>query len=144
MKIALLRVGIDTGSGGIHGPLFQDGSFEYIPIPDGLNQDNRTYGNTVGRYGKRLVEYFPGKRREESHGSAYPLRSGVHHFHLWRPNIPESQITTPKTRRSFAFLLRATRLWFRVQSCFVFDGVFFSSDRWLGQRFLSANPGLPV
>ncbi len=65
MKIALLRVGIDTGSGGIHGPLFQDGSFEYIPIPDGLNQDNRTYGNTVGRYGKRLVEYFPGKRREE-------------------------------------------------------------------------------
>jgi len=24
----LLRVGIDTGSGGIHGPLFSDGSFE--------------------------------------------------------------------------------------------------------------------
>jgi hypothetical protein len=31
MQIILLRVGIDTGSGGIHGPLFSDGSFEYIP-----------------------------------------------------------------------------------------------------------------
>ena len=36
MQVVLLRVGIDTGSGGIHGPLFADGSFEYIPIPDGF------------------------------------------------------------------------------------------------------------
>ena len=34
MQVVLLRVGIDTGSGGILGPLFSDGSFEYIPIPD--------------------------------------------------------------------------------------------------------------
>lgn len=63
MKVAMLRVGIDTGSGGIHGPLFQDGSFEYIPIPDGRRDDERTYGNTVGRRGAPLVEYFPARRR---------------------------------------------------------------------------------
>jgi len=67
VQIVLLRVGIDTGSGGIHGPLFSDGSFEYIPIPDrfqGQGVDKRTYGNTIGRKGRTLVEYFPQARRE--------------------------------------------------------------------------------
>jgi len=59
MKVVLLRIGIDTGSGGIHGPLFADGTFEYIPIPDGEAVDERTYGNTVGRYGRKLIDYFP-------------------------------------------------------------------------------------
>ncbi len=63
MKIAMLRIGIDTGSGGMHGPLFQDGSFEYIPIPDGFGIDARTYGNTTGRNGRKLVEYFPKSRQ---------------------------------------------------------------------------------
>ena len=67
MQVVLLRVGIDTGSGGIHGPLFSDGSFEYIPIPDrfgGNGVDKRTYGNTRGKRGRRLVDYFPEPRRE--------------------------------------------------------------------------------
>ena len=66
MQVVLLRVGIDTGSGGIHGPLFRDGSFEYIPIPDhfgGRGIDERTYGNTLSRTGQRLVSYFPESRR---------------------------------------------------------------------------------
>ena len=66
MQVVLLRVGIDTGSGGIHGPLFRDGSFEYIPIPDrfgGRGVDERTYGNTLSRRGQRLVSYFPESRR---------------------------------------------------------------------------------
>jgi hypothetical protein len=63
MQIVLLRVGIDTGSGGIHGPLFADGGFEFIPIPDGFGIDSRTYGNTVGRRGRPFVEYFPARRR---------------------------------------------------------------------------------
>jgi hypothetical protein len=58
MKVALVRIGIDTGSGGIHGPLFQAGTFEYIPIPDGFGKDERTYGNTTGRHGKKLVRVF--------------------------------------------------------------------------------------
>ena len=59
MKVAMVRIGIDTGSGGIHGPLFHDGTFEYLSIPDGLQKDERTYGNMTGRYGRKLVEYFP-------------------------------------------------------------------------------------
>jgi len=61
MKAVLLRVGIDTGSksGGILGPLFPDGTFEFIPIKDtGDTGDPRTYGNTAGRHGRRLFEYF--------------------------------------------------------------------------------------
>ena len=63
MKVALLRIGIDTGSGGVHGPLFKDGSFEYVPIPDQFGVDRRTYGNTVGRQGRPLVAYFPQSRQ---------------------------------------------------------------------------------
>lgn len=64
MQVILLRVGIDTGSGGILGPLFRDGSFEFVPIPDGRGVDKRTYGNTRGRHGRRMIDYFPAARRE--------------------------------------------------------------------------------
>jgi len=67
MQVVLLRVGIDTGSGGILGPIFKDGSFQYIPIPDNFGEqgvDRRTYGKTRGRHGGRLVDYFPEGRRE--------------------------------------------------------------------------------
>jgi hypothetical protein len=67
MKAVLLRIGIDTGSGGIHGPLFKDGSFDYVPIPDrmdGKGVDERRYGNTVGRFGRELVQYFPKSKQD--------------------------------------------------------------------------------
>lgn len=63
MKIVLLRVGIDTGSGGMHSPLFQDGSFEFVYIPDGCNVDERTYGSLMGERGIPLVKYFPLSRQ---------------------------------------------------------------------------------
>jgi len=62
VNVVLLRVGIDTGSGGIHGPLFEDGSFEFIPIPDGpatSAPNTPTYANTKGRYGRAFIDYFP-------------------------------------------------------------------------------------
>jgi hypothetical protein len=66
MKVAILRVGIDSGCGGIQGPLFQDGTFEFIPIPkygtDIENTGEPTYGNTKGKYGKPLIDYFPTKK----------------------------------------------------------------------------------
>ena len=62
MKVAMVRIGVDTGCGGIYGPLFQDGTFEYVPIPDGFGIDNRTYANTFGRHGRKLIEYFPKSR----------------------------------------------------------------------------------
>lgn len=66
MRVVLLRVGVDTGAaaGGMVGPLFRDGSFDFVPIPDGLHLDERTYGNTEGRHGRKLVEYFPEKKRQ--------------------------------------------------------------------------------
>jgi len=66
MQVVLLRVGIDTGSGGMHGPIFSNSSFEYIPIPDrfgGKGVDHRTYGNTRARNGQTLAGYFPKARR---------------------------------------------------------------------------------
>ncbi len=33
-KALLLRVGLDRGTGGALGPIYPDGTFEYIPIPE--------------------------------------------------------------------------------------------------------------
>lgn len=60
----MLRVGIDAGCGGMQGPLFRDGSFELIPIPDDRMLDSRTYGNTIGRNGRPLSEFFPTRRQQ--------------------------------------------------------------------------------
>jgi hypothetical protein len=61
--MAMLRVGIDSGSGGIDGPLFADGSFEFVPIPDTTKLDERTYGNQMARAGNPLSDFFPEARR---------------------------------------------------------------------------------
>lgn len=56
----LLRVGIDTGTGGGHGPLFPDGRFEYVPIPESRETtERRTYAELSGRYGEALSTYVP-------------------------------------------------------------------------------------
>jgi hypothetical protein len=47
----------------MQGPLFADGTFEYVPIPDRHGIEDRTYGNTVGRAGRPLVDYFPTRTR---------------------------------------------------------------------------------
>jgi len=67
MQVVLIRIGVDTGAGEIHGPLFKDGTFEYIPIPDqfrGTGVDTRTYGTTRGKKGIALIEYFPSRLRD--------------------------------------------------------------------------------
>ena len=66
MNVVLLRVGIDTGCGGIHSPLFKDGTFEFVPIPDSREYDERTYGNSRGRMGRVFVNYFPERLREKA------------------------------------------------------------------------------
>jgi hypothetical protein len=72
MQVVLLRVGIDTGSGGIHGPLFKDETFEFVPICDKRNRfgvNRETYGNTRGTiHGRVLADYFPDKRRDKARG----------------------------------------------------------------------------
>ena len=69
MKVVLLRVGIDTGTGGMHGPLIDaENHYEYIPIPDDKYEiDERTYGETNGMLRKQpLIEYFPKKTQEDN------------------------------------------------------------------------------
>jgi hypothetical protein len=63
-QVVLLRVGIDAGCGGIQSPLFPDGTFELICIPDRKGVSVHTYGNTVGKNGKPLASYFPESRRK--------------------------------------------------------------------------------
>jgi len=70
LRIALLRVGIDTGCGGIHGPLYSDGSFEYIPIPDVTGLSRLTYGDMIGRHGIPLADYFPLSMRDRARRTA--------------------------------------------------------------------------
>ncbi|MFZ2472161.1 MAG: hypothetical protein WAW52_09515 [Methanothrix sp.] len=60
MKAMLLRIGIDSTAGGALGPIFDDGSFEYIPIPEGwVSQERNTYKDIIGRRGRPLSEYIP-------------------------------------------------------------------------------------
>jgi hypothetical protein len=95
MKVVLLRVGIDTNSGGIHGPLFKNGKFEYVPIPDKDDIDKRMYSNTSGRHGRKLIEYFPESKRTRmaneyihfdpefttyTYGDPSSLKSGLRHL----------------------------------------------------------------
>src|SRR5262245_4442859 len=62
-QMVLLRVGVDAGSGGIQGPLFEDRTFEFICIPDRKRVSVHTYGNMLGRNGHPFVRYFPEARR---------------------------------------------------------------------------------
>jgi hypothetical protein len=90
MKVAMLRVGIDTGSGGIHGPLFADGSFEYVPIPDGFGVDRRTFGNTMGRHGNYLIDYFPRSRRARVMNQSIHFDPEFETFTYGDPTRPKS------------------------------------------------------
>jgi Nucleotide modification associated domain 3 len=64
-KVVLLRVGIDAGCGGIQGPLFKDGTFDFVCIPDKKGVSVHTYGNLRGNGGRRLVDYFPQSRQKK-------------------------------------------------------------------------------
>lgn len=92
MNLVLLRVGIDTGSGGIHGPLYADGSFEFIPIPDGWLVDSRTYGNTVGRHGVPLAQYFPARLRERMRQQPMHVDPEFDTFTYGDPTPPKARL----------------------------------------------------
>jgi Nucleotide modification associated domain 3 len=95
MQVVLLRVGIDTGSGGIHGPIFPDGSFEYIPIPDrfkSMRIDNRTYGNTRGRTGQLLIDYFPTGRRDKVAAQSIHFDPEFETFTYGDPTPPKASL----------------------------------------------------
>ncbi len=89
MKVALLRVSVDSGCGGIQGPLFRDGTFEFIPIPDDRGLDSRTYGNTKGKMGKPLADYFPATRQARIANQAMHVDPEFETFTYGDPTPPK-------------------------------------------------------
>lgn len=63
-KAVLLRVGIDSGCGGIQGPLFSDESFEFVCIPDNQRVSAHKYGTLIGKNGRPQSDYFSARKRE--------------------------------------------------------------------------------
>jgi hypothetical protein len=65
----LIRVGIDTQTGGCVAPLFPDQTFEYIPIPHSpkrcTTSEKTTYTNIKGRSSRYLAEFIPPKYRKQ-------------------------------------------------------------------------------
>jgi len=60
MQILLLRIGIDLGTGGALGPIFPDGSFEYIPIPESKASPRSVrYSDIIARSGGTLDRFVP-------------------------------------------------------------------------------------
>jgi hypothetical protein len=94
MQVVLLRVGIDTGSGGIHGPLYKDGAFEFVPISDKRNRfgvNLETYGNTRGAiHGKPLVGYFPVRRQNKAGGICIHYDPEFRTFTYGDPTTPKA------------------------------------------------------
>ena len=92
--MAMLRVGIDTGSGGTHGPLFQDGTFEFVPIPDSLGVELRTYGNMVGRKRRKLVDYIPKRLQAKMRNQSIHVDPEFVTFTYGDPTRPKSRLRT--------------------------------------------------
>jgi hypothetical protein len=67
MQVVLLRVGIDSGCGGIQGPLFEDGSFDFVCIPD--NKGVSVHTSDDRRDSTRLVRT---EQDDAAHSSNYP------------------------------------------------------------------------
>ena len=89
-KFVLLRVGIDRGCGGMAGPLFKDGSFEFIPIDAKYNKKGWTYGNTLGvKTKKPLIEYFPESRKKAMHDSPIHNDPEFKTFTYGDPTMPK-------------------------------------------------------
>lgn len=90
MNVVLLRVGIDSGSGGIQGPLFPDGSFELLPIPDEAGVGLRTYGNTLGSRNAPYLDYFPAHRRASMANQAMHVDPEFETFTYGDPTSPKA------------------------------------------------------
>jgi hypothetical protein len=89
MQVVLLRVGIDSGRGGIQGPLFEDGLFEFIPIDDQHGDSKQTYGNTRGLHGHPLIEYFPDHLKDRLRDQAIHFDPEFETFTYGDPTRPK-------------------------------------------------------
>ena len=93
-QVVLLRVGIDSGSGGIQGPLFKDGSFDFVCIPDNKRVSVHTYGNMTGRDGRPHADYFAESRRTFMARQTVHLDPEFETFTYGDPTTPKRSLQT--------------------------------------------------
>src|SRR5262249_13080002 len=91
-QVVLLRVGVDAGCGGIQGPLFADGTFEFVCIPDSKGVSVHTYGGVVGRNGTAHVIYFPESRRKAMAAQAVHVDPEWETFTYGDPTTPKRSL----------------------------------------------------
>jgi Nucleotide modification associated domain 3 len=94
VKIALLRVGVDSGCGRIQGPIFANNDFEFIPIPDERMLDTRTYGNTKGRSNRLLKDFFPPRRQSKMANQPIHFDPEFETFTYGDPTSPKRGLRT--------------------------------------------------
>jgi len=66
-RILFLRVGIDKGCGRALAPLFSDGSFEYVPIPESAEDAGALgvrFGDIPARSGGSVAQFVPKRFRD--------------------------------------------------------------------------------
>lgn len=85
---------MDSGVGGIQGPLLPRNAFDYLPIPDNWNPGNKvTYGCTRGRHGRILCDYWPaGRRREKYRGKGIHFDPEFKTFTYGDPTTPKQSL----------------------------------------------------
>lgn len=102
-QVVLLRVGIDTGSGGMLGPIFEDGTFEFIPIDADRDCLGRTYGNTKGRHGRKFAEYFPGRLKTKMKDALLHFDPEFESFTYGDPTRPKQSLKKLNPRDLLVF-----------------------------------------
>lgn len=102
-RVVLLRVGVDAGCGGIQGPLFADGSFEFVCIPDRHGVSIHTYGSMTGRDGRTLASYFAPSRREIMAVQHVHVDPEFESFTYGDPTTPKRSLRTLKAGDLLAF-----------------------------------------
>lgn len=96
-QVVLLRVGIDSGCGGIQGPLFNDGTFDFVSIPDSYGVSVHTYGNQRGQHGRSHAHYFPESSREKMSKQTVHVDPEFTTFTYGDPTTPK--VSLKKLRR---------------------------------------------
>ena len=91
-KAVLLRVGIDSGCGGIQSPLFADGSFEFVCIPDNKRVSVHQYGTLIGKNGRPHSDYFPARKQESAAEQHIHLDPEFDTFTYGDPTIPKRSL----------------------------------------------------
>jgi len=91
-KAVLLRVGIDSGCGGIQSPLFDDGSFEFVCIPDSKRVSIHQYGTLVGKNDRPHSDYFPARKQEVAAEQHIHLDPEFETFTYGDPTIPKRSL----------------------------------------------------